>query len=146
MGRVLKDLALAMLNATLILVALCLFLFWKLSATTERIVENFTDSLGVVAPLQQEVAATREELQALRANVAELAVSATGLDHAMLMRVDQRLGDLNQRVDGVQDKLTSIREMPDQLLDQSIENWTGRIVGVARDWRACQAQQDAPES
>lgn len=147
MGKVLKDLLLAMINATLILVALCLFLAWKLSAATGDIVDGFTDSLQIVHPLQQEVAGTREELQGLRADVVALAESTTGVDRAVLVRVEQRLGALNQKVETVQGEIAALRAMPRQMLDQSLEAGSGQFVGFVNDMRNCRAAEAvAPDS
>jgi cell division protein FtsX len=146
MGKILKDLLLAMINATLILVALCLFLAWKLSAATGAIVDSFTDSLQIVHPLQQEVAGTREELQGLRADVVALAESATGVDRAVLVRVEQRLGALNEKVETVQTEIATLRETPRRLLDQSLEAGSGQLLGFVKDVRACRAAQaDNPD-
>ena len=62
MGKVLKDLALALVNATLILVAVCLFLAWQLSRTVEGLLANAAGQLQVVEPLRARMAETRAEL------------------------------------------------------------------------------------
>ena len=72
MGKTLKDLFLALLNATLILVALCLFLFLMAANKANSLTETFAEHLQIVGPLQESVQTTGTEIAALRSDLAEL--------------------------------------------------------------------------
>ena len=74
MAKTLKDLLLALLNATLILVALCLFLGWKLARSVENIQDNFRESLHIVQPLREQAQGVREDLASLRADLSGIRI------------------------------------------------------------------------
>ncbi|MES0860923.1 hypothetical protein ABLN87_01035 [Ruegeria sp. SCPT10] len=123
MAKTLKDLLLALLNATLILVALCLFLGWKLASSVEGISANFSDIIQVVAPLRDEAQGIRGELTALRSELAALPTDGSALDTATTQRISMTLN----RLDAIEDSLKSaqtqfsdLAEEPDVLVETAI--------------------------
>lgn len=67
--RVLRNLLLAMINATLILVALCLWLVWQLTSEVNSITDDVT-TLRPLQPLRDDVTALTGEIRGLRAEIA----------------------------------------------------------------------------
>ncbi|MEM6636114.1 MAG: hypothetical protein AAF667_09505 [Pseudomonadota bacterium] len=69
--RIAKDLALAMINATLILIAVCLFLGLRLSDRVGAIANEFAAGLVELDGMRSEVSDLRQEVADLRADLAE---------------------------------------------------------------------------
>lgn len=112
MGKVIKDLMLAVLNATLILIALCLFLAWQLAQTTQAVVDRAAQAVDRVAPVQTELAELNSEISGLRADLAEVRDGAgdqlsDGVQAAS-ERLEARIEGLENRIDGIQARLADL--------------------------------------
>lgn len=134
--KTLKDLFLAFLNATLILVALCLFLGWRMMATVDTVSERVSAGIAELAPLRDEVAGVRAELSGLRADLG----AAQGTEAAE--RLKNRLDGLETRLKGMQARMTNLATLPDQLLDRAFETAADRLVRGLSDLRGCQPASD----
>lgn len=143
MARTLKDLLLALLNATLILLALCLFLGWKLAQSVENIQDRFQQNLQIVRPFQEQARNIRADLSALRDELkAVRAGGSTDLDTGQklartLDRLDQSLAALNR----AQDTLTQIAETPELLIDRAIITAIDTTSQRLMTLRGCGAQE-----
>lgn len=137
MLNTLKNLALALLNATLILVALCLFLAYKVSQSANEVVASFAESLVTVEPLKEEVAATRAEIVGLRADLAELRAQPgiAGTDTAA--RIDARMTAIQTRLDGMRDRMQALAQTPYDLADHAIEKAGAELSTRAMEIRGC---------
>ncbi len=123
MAKTLKDLLLALLNATLILLALCLFLGWKLAQSVDQIRVGFAENLQVVAPLRDQAQGVRGELAALRSDLATLGSQGTQLDAVTRQQLNaalRRLGDLEGKLEDTQTRLAGLVEKPEDLIDYAI--------------------------
>ena len=100
MTKTVLDLAKALLNASLILLALCLFLGWKLMAAAEGVTANATVIASQVAPLRTAVTGLKQEVAGLRSSVQSGTVPA------------ERLTRLEARLAKVQDTLADMRTLP----------------------------------
>ncbi len=121
MAKLFKDLALALLNATLLLVAICLFLAWRLTATVDGMVGTFASNLQVVAPLRQDVQAMTAELAALRADLAALKSQTGEINSAALQTLQARVDKMEARVAQAGDRIDALKRAPRELVDQAIE-------------------------
>ncbi|GAA6192317.1 hypothetical protein [Phaeobacter sp. NW0010-22] len=137
MTKTLKDLALALLNATLILVALCLFLAWKTTAAVDAMTENFALTLQRVTPLRDEVKATREELAGLRQDLAALKSSGSELTSAAAQGLMNRVTVIEAKIDAAQDKITALVDAPEKLIDYTIETAADTAARSISDFRGC---------
>ncbi|NVK12541.1 MAG: hypothetical protein HWE35_00010 [Rhodobacteraceae bacterium] len=104
MTKNLIDLAKALLNATLILLALCLFLGWKLMDAAGGVTANAAAIADRVTPLRTAVAGLQEETASLRAALQD----GTGTAPAV------RLEQLEHRLAQIQDSLSEMRGLPQQ--------------------------------
>ncbi len=124
MAKTLKDLLLALLNATLILIALCLFLGWKLASTVEDVTSGLSEKLQVVAPLRDEAQGIREQLSGLRSDLARIQedglVSNTVVSLRMSNTLD-KLETIETKLQTVQTRFAELAESPDQLIEHAIE-------------------------
>ncbi len=137
MGKVIKDLFLALLNATLILVAVCLFLGWKLMSTVDGVVSNAAANLEVLRPLREEVAGMREEVQGLRSDLATMADGADGISAAAAERLQLRAEALEARMDEVRSQISTSLGSPEELIDHSIETAADAAARSIADLRGC---------
>lgn len=130
--KVLKDLLLACLNATLILVALCLFLLWQLSGTVERISGEFAKNLDVLSPVGARIESLTQEVAALRADLANASTS-----EAIRARVSQ----LEAEAKRLNDTLTKISETPERLMEKSITTTAQSATASLLELRECKAPE-----
>ena len=142
MARTLKDLLLALLNATLILLALCLFLGWKLAQSVENIQDRFQQNLQIVRPFQEEARTIRADLNALRDEL--VAVRADTTDVGAGQKLAQTLDRLDQSLaalDRAQDTLTQLAETPELLIDRAVTTAIETTSQHLMTLRGCGAQE-----
>lgn len=140
MAKTLKDLLLAMLNATLILIALCLFLGWKLASTVDGITATFAENIQIVAPLKEEVQGVRGELTALRSDLSSIQSGGTlaNTDTAQkLSAALEKLDRLESNLQATQTRIADITESPDQLVNTAIETSADAIADRIIAIRGC---------
>ncbi|WP_175392924.1 hypothetical protein [Leisingera sp. JC1] len=136
MTKTLFELAKALLNATLILLALCLFLGWKLMAAAEGVTANAAAIADQVSPLRTAVSGLQEEAAALHSTVQDGTAAA-----ASLTRLEARLAQ-------VQASLADMRALPRQAAAEAARTGAaelaGRIIRAApllQDGSACGSGQ-----
>ncbi|WP_417743584.1 hypothetical protein [Salipiger sp.] len=110
LGRTLWTLALALLNATLILLALCLWLGWHLFSSVAQVTGDVAEVAGSIRPLRAEIrdltgqiGETRSTLAALREGGADLQV-CSALE-AQLALAEARVADLTETLRGLEGEL-----------------------------------------
>lgn len=137
MGKTLKDLLLALLNATLILVALCLFLLLMLANRANSLTESFAQHLQIVAPLQERVQSTGAEIAALRTDLAEIKDQSGDISSATMTRIQDRIEAMESRLAEMQSSMAELRTAPERLLDQAIEKAGDQAVVSITRIRGC---------
>ncbi|MCA0904943.1 hypothetical protein LCM27_00885 [Ruegeria marisrubri] len=133
MAKTLKDLALALINATLILVALCLFLGWKLASKVESVSAEFSEAVQVLAPIRDEAKGIRAELSALREDLATLRNENQITDSQAAQNLQatlRRLNAVDQKLQTAQERFTELAETPEVLIAQAIQ--TGADIASER--------------
>lgn len=146
MAKTLKDLGLALINATLILLALCLFLALTVVNRIDGLTETFSQNLITVQPLREEVQATREELAALRADLAEVISQGGDFSSAAALRMQAKLDGMEAKMDETRARMSDLADAPARLVDHAIEK-TGQELGdtVIR-LRGCVPEGDLPQA
>lgn len=135
MAKTLKDLALALLNATLILIALCLFLAWKASDTINGMMTDFASSIEVVKPMREEVQGMTTQLTGLRDDLQALKDGTA--DIAAMDRLETQLTAINERADKIGARLDALEGKPQELLDHAIEKGAQQAAATFNDIRGC---------
>lgn len=131
--KTLKDLVLALINATLILVALCLFLAWQLMSTVDGITDRLTESIRIFAPVRDEVAGLRAEVSGLRADI-----TAMGTQGVPMPRVEARLDAIGTRLDDMQARMDELAALPDRLIDTAIDTAADKFARSLSAVRGCE--------
>ncbi len=140
MAKTLKDLFLALLNATLILLALCLFLGWKLAQSIDNIRDGFAENLQVVAPLREQAQGIRGELAALRSDLAAIRAQGDTLDSDALQQLNatlQKLNKLEAGLEGAQARLAGLVDNPEDLIDHAITTSVDKVTDSLLSIRGC---------
>ncbi|MDA7966810.1 hypothetical protein [Ruegeria sp.] len=139
MARTLKDLLLALLNATLILLALCLFLGWKLAQSVENIQTGFADTLQEVAPVRDQLQGMRGTLEGIRSDLSAIrqADRLDGATQARLAETMQRLTALEDKMASAQSRLAGLVENPEDLIDYAITTSTEVVADQIKTLRGC---------
>ncbi|WP_171207239.1 MULTISPECIES: hypothetical protein [unclassified Ruegeria] len=140
MAKTIKDLLLALLNATLILVALCLFLGWKLAQSVENIRTGFAENLQQVAPLRDQAQAIRGELAGLRSDLADLRVQGGNLDQTTRTNLNdalKRLNDVEEKLSATQARLNGLVDNPEDLINHAITTASEAVTDQLHDLRGC---------
>ncbi|MFV0358965.1 hypothetical protein [Tropicimonas sp.] len=130
--RSLGNIVLAMLNATLILIALCLFLGLRLAGTVNDIATNVTQSALDAAPLREEVREMTDQIAGLRSDLAavgtgELADGATG----QLAAIDARLDTLQTRAAALREQIGAARLAPERAIAAVAGAFANEISALA---------------
>lgn len=128
MTKVIKDLLLSLLNATLILAAICLLLFWKVSTTSKEVIGEFAGVQNIVMPLREDLRDLSQEVRDMRATLAAAEWIAPGDQPAALAQLDQRMLALDTRMEVAQSRLTTLANMPGQMMDRAIETGVDRAM------------------
>ena len=140
MVRTLKDLLLAMLNATLILLALCLFLGWKLLSTLDGFKEDFAQRLELLQPLRTQTQDITGELKGLRNDLKELGENNGEISPAVAQRilgVLARTNAIEQRLEKTQSQLADLADAPEKLIDHAIDASAAAIANSINEIRSC---------
>lgn len=131
MVKLVKDLVLALLNATLLLVAACLFLAWRLSVTVDGMVGTFASQIEVVGPLREDVQGMTGEIAALRADLAAIATQTGEAGSATLLAVQRRVDGIDARLTETGARLDDLMREPGLLIDRAIDR---TIAGAADEF------------
>lgn len=141
MGNTVKNLILALINATLILIALCLFLALKLVNTTNRITTDFAQELVKIQPLGLEIQAATTELAGLRGELAQLSGQSAQSRSASLQRVEERVAQLENSLSNVLLSFSDINQAPARLFDYAIDATANRLTQKIKVLKGCTAPE-----
>ncbi|SDI39612.1 hypothetical protein [Aliiruegeria lutimaris] len=143
--RALRDLAIALINATLILVLLCLILGWRLLDRVDHIATNFARNIVSVEPLRDDVQSMTTEIAALRADLAEVRANSDQATSEAAQAVTARLESFEARLDTVNDRMTAFRERvqsielnPEVLVTHAVETAANQFVTSAGQLAGCE--------
>ena len=140
MAKTLKDLFFALLNATLILLALCLFLVWKVAQSVENVQTGFKENLQVVIPLKEQVQGIRGELEGIRSALVAIRQQDGTLDTASRAQLNdamQSLKDMEGKLAGAQSRMLEIVDNPEDLINYAITTSAEAISGQYMALRGC---------
>jgi hypothetical protein len=116
LGRTLWSLVLAVLNATLILLALCLWLGWHVLSEARAITSRLDEGLARLTPVATDLSALRAEVAGLRSDLAALPAQGDGT--AVL---NARLAALDVRVTDALSRLDAAVTDPGPLIDRAVD-------------------------
>lgn len=128
MRKLITDLLKALLNATLLLLLLCLFFGWQLMGRVNQVTDQVTEAVAEVAPLKTRVEALRGELVGLRSD----------LQNGTLPAAPQ-LDGIEARLDYISEELTRLRALPATIVQQAAETAAAELSGQIIRLTTCEA-------
>jgi DNA anti-recombination protein RmuC len=144
--KTLKDLLIAMINATLSLVAICLFFLWRLSGTAERVVASFAQNLQIVQPLETKVDGLRSQVANLRADLAEISLDSSAVTAQAAERLQTRANALQLELEGINNSLARLADTPETLMQTALDDVATRISGRIGAVASCYAPDPTPDA
>ncbi len=136
-GTTLKDLILALLNATLILIALCLFLAWQAFQSFQGISESFAERLLELAPLRADIQALTAEGTALRTDLQAVRNAAQTGSASVSPGLEARLTSLEERVSETSERVNQLLDAPEELLFSAIDHSADVLIRSVTDMVGC---------
>lgn len=103
--QTLFDLLKSLVNATLILVAICLFLGWKGMQSAEGVTANLKDTVEAIRPITDQIIGLRDDVTTLQAHLQSRGDEG----------VSAELAELNTKLDNIQTSLSRLNELPERL-------------------------------
>lgn len=144
LGTTLKNLVLAMLNATLILLVLLVWLIGKVTSDLRAVSEDVTGMIQQVQPLRDNGALLLTQLQGLRTDLATLADRPGLLLPEQSDDLSAKASELSGRLDTILAWTAQLPADPRLLLDAAATGAVAELARQAQDWRACEAPATAP--
>ncbi len=143
MLKALKDLFVAMINATLILIILALLLAWKVTSTADQIASNFAASVVSVKPLREDIRGMTTELDAIRTDLKQISTGSGDLASASMQQLETRLEQMQDRVDNAAEAITNLSQAPTRMVDYAIDSSIDRLEQGVMNVRGCVPGADA---
>ncbi len=110
LGRLAADLLLALLNATLILAALCLWLLWGVLGTARDISADIEQTARLILPIRDEIQTLTAEIEAARSALADLQGGMRATAAADLAPVAAELEALRAEIAGLRADLAAFQQ------------------------------------
>ncbi|MBO6896647.1 MAG: hypothetical protein JJ868_04655 [Shimia sp.] len=144
--KTLKDLLVAIINATLILVAICLFFLWRLSDSAERVAASFAQNLQIVAPLEDSVNGLRNEVATLRNDLASISLDSNALTAQATANLQSRADAVQRELEGINNSLARLADTPETLMQTALDDVATRVSGRIGEVASCYAPDPAPDA
>jgi len=127
MTKTILDLLKAMINATLILLALCLFLGWILMSSVQDVTGKVTEAIVQVSPVQDRIQDLRLEIAGLRSDLISLPEQA----------VSNQLDKLDQSLTSLQQEMSELRQLPNGIVQTAAQTAATQLVGQLSEYASC---------
>ncbi|MCD9147717.1 hypothetical protein [Pseudophaeobacter flagellatus] len=134
MAKVLFDLLKALLNATLLLLALCLFLGWQLSSSVAQVSERLNDISSNLRPLHRQAQALTEEFASLSAEI-----SRADPPDSSEMRIG--LAQLEEELAALKLEIQSLKQLPGEVVSIAIETAVQELSEKISRWLPLRGDQ-----
>ncbi|MXN63325.1 hypothetical protein GR183_00280 [Stappia sp. GBMRC 2046] len=126
-GTTIKNLLLALLNATLILVALCLALAYGAASTFERAMDNLGGRIVSIRPVSGELKNLTGELKALRGDLASIREQGRESSAEALEKARAKLDEVDRRLAAFGENVEALAQKPDEIIDTALDKVSTRI-------------------
>ncbi|MCL6283077.1 hypothetical protein M3P21_05980 [Ruegeria sp. 2012CJ41-6] len=137
MAKTLKDLVLALLNATLILLALCLFLAWKTVDGANQIADTVEKTVQAMTPVRTGMQEVVAQLEGLRGDLDALDKETSLNDLPQLAEIQSQLDALSVQLSEAQMRIDDLSDRPGQLLDEAITATADAVATRLAALRGC---------
>jgi hypothetical protein len=131
----LRNLALALLNATLILAALVLWLAWRTADAVHDVTDDVDLALVGLDPVRDDLALLVDEVTALRADLAALSSAGAGL--SVPGTLGPRIEALDARLTEALARVDRLSSEPGALVDLAVGSLTESLTRSVARLRNC---------
>lgn len=136
-GKTIGNLLLALVNATLILVAVCLYLELRILQKTNEITATFAQNLIQVEPLRDAVQSLSTEAAGLRGELVALREARGAITDAARSDIGQRIDALSAQLTLMKVNVDTIVQSPDQMIEKAVNAGANAAVNAVADLRGC---------
>ncbi len=140
LGRTIGNLLLALINATLILVAICLYFAWQLAQEVEAVTGHVGQNLTQVEGLRSEISAMTAEMAALRADLSSKSVQADTMTLQAMEELTGKLDRIDGRMADTRGRLEAFLSEPTALVDRAVDRTAAELKGIAGTFANCPAE------
>lgn len=137
MRKTLKDLFLAMLNATLILVIVILLLLFALFSKANALSETFANSLVALEPLKTGIDTVNSEVDKMKAEVIALKQQSQGISLTKLEKLEAEIGRIEAHLSDINASVSTLAATPERLWDDAVASAADGAVRSAERLRGC---------
>jgi hypothetical protein len=142
--QTLQNLILACLNATLILVFLCLLTAYFAFKKVDGIAKTFAQNVVSITPFVEEVSALNMTLIGLREDIGVLRESPSADGDAASHRLEARLDKIQSDIDVFNERIGNISNAPTKLIDHAIDKTAFVLKNGFYEMRSC-SRPTSPE-
>ncbi|MEO9573635.1 MAG: hypothetical protein ABJ263_13025 [Tateyamaria sp.] len=128
---------LAMLNATLILVAVILLLLVLLLTKANSLSETFAQSLVAIKPLEAGIETINSEISKIKSDVVALKQQSQGISFTRLQELDAGIGKIESHLSDINSSMSTLAQTPERLLDDAVAVAAEKAVEGAERLRGC---------
>ena len=146
LGRTLLNLILACLNATLILVVLCLWLAWQVTSTVEKVSANVVTSVAEIEPLGGELREISGTLTGIRGDLDAIRSGDGLLEGEALRRIEASLSMIEARVDTAAARIEAVAGEPEVLIGHAIDRIAAEIKTALQEWLGARRPDPASDA
>jgi len=137
LGKTIWNLGLALFNATLILIALCLWFGWQIMKEANALTTSVANSIVSAEPLRDDMTELTDELARLRQDVQSMRFQTEAAQSATLAAIGARVDQANERMTTLSDRINTIVREPEQLIDHAIDRSADAVTQSIADMRGC---------
>jgi hypothetical protein len=121
MLKLIRNLLVAMINATFLLGAMCLFLAVTLTGNLLALDAMVQSTLSSVAPIRRDLTDTKDALTQLNHDMRQLYLSPNVVNQDALVAIEDQLKHLNARLTTIEKEAAEIATLPDRAMDVAID-------------------------
>lgn len=129
MGKTFWNLFVALINATLILAIICLWMAWRVLSAADRVSDQ-------VAIASANIAASREDIRAMTAALGDLKAEVAASQTASDLRRDEvasRFDEVDARLVPLERALAWVSVTPEELVDRAVRSAFRQAGGMVAD-------------
>ena len=133
-----RNLVLALLNATLILAGLVLWLGWRTADAVHEVTDDIGLALADLDPLRASLVGVGDEVAGLRADLAELQTAPADENSALSEDLVLSIERLEALLTSATGRLDTLLAEPEALIDRAIETTADEMKEAVADMRGCE--------
>ncbi|MDB6176277.1 hypothetical protein PAF17_02010 [Paracoccus sp. Z330] len=145
LGKAIRNLALALINATLILLAICLWFGWKLMAEVNGVTQNMASNLVSAQPALDRIDTLRAEIVGLRTDLADLRETGSDTADAAVAKLQDRAAGLEARLAEFQNMSQYLADDPGIILDRAVSTAVTQLAHEAQGMLQCKIAPTAAD-